>query len=164
MDFSSLFENLKQLDLPTLLVAVGLARVIEAAAIRIIKPLPGLVVRRIKNRINALAAAGKIDAPTMRLLKAYAKATFVWADEELPDNPGPEKMAAVIDRLSGVPYVGMIVRADRAGAQAVLQAAYDAINDEAKAQTEKLKAEKDAKETPPKDKSTPATEKTSAPS
>ena len=164
MDFSNLLENLKQLDLPTLLVAVGLARVIEAALIRTIRPFPGLVVRRIKNRIHALAAAGKIDAPTMRLLRSYGQATFAWADEELPDNPGPEKMKAVIDRLCGVPYVGIIVRADRAGVQQVLQAAYDAINDEAKAQTEKLAAEKDDKETPPKEKSTSTTEKTSAPS
>jgi hypothetical protein len=42
-------------------------------------------------------------------------------------------MAAVLDRLAAIPYLGALVRADRPGVQAVLQAAYDAVKAEAKA-------------------------------
>ncbi|MES2155447.1 MAG: hypothetical protein V4510_09965 [bacterium] len=132
MDLQALVAQAQHLDPASLLAGAVGARTLEAAAVRAIRPLPRLAVGVLKARIQALQAAGKIDAPTMRLLAAYGRATFAWADQELPDKPGPEKMAAVLDRLAAVPYLGLLIRADRAGAQEVLQAAYDAVKDEAK--------------------------------
>ncbi len=126
-------------DASSLAVGAVIARTAEAAAIRAIKPIPKLLVGRLKAKVQALAAAGKIDAPTLGLLKSYGRATFDWVDKELPDAGGAEKMAAALDRLAAVPYLGALVRADRAGAQEVLQAAYDAVNAEAKAQAEAMK-------------------------
>lgn len=121
----------QHLDLTSLAVGAVAARAIEATIVRAIKPLPRLAVAFLKNRVKA-ATLGKIDAPTMRLLACYGRATFAWADAEMPDKPGAEKMAAVLEKLSAVPYLGVAIRADRAGAEEILQAAYDAIKSEAR--------------------------------
>lgn len=149
IDFNALLEQLKHVDLTSAAIGAAVARTAEAAIIRAIKPLPGLAVGALRKRVQALAAAGKIDAPTLKLLKAYARATFEWVDEELPDSPGPEKMAAAIDRLAAVPYLGVLVRADRAGVEQILQAAYDAIDQEAKAGAAELGGPDDKKTPPP---------------
>lgn len=130
----------QHLDLTSLLSGAVVARTIEAALVGVVKQGPGLVVSLVRRRVQALAVAGKIDATTMKLLTAYGEATFDWVDAELPDAAGPEKMAAALDRLAAVPYLGVLVRADRAGAQQVLQAAYDAIKAEAKADGSKAAA------------------------
>lgn len=147
IDTAALMQHLQNIDLTSAAIGATVARALEAAAVKVVKTLPGLVVGALKKRILALAAAGEIDAPTMKLLKSYARATFDWVDEELPDSPGAEKMGAALDRLAAVPYLGLVVRADRAGAKQVLQAAYDAIDQEAKAQATAL-TEANAKKTP----------------
>ncbi len=65
-------------------------------------------------------------------------------------------MAAVLDRLAGLPYAGVLVRADRAGVQAILQAAYDAIDTEAKTEVDTLGGKTDVETTPPPDAAAPA--------
>jgi hypothetical protein len=134
MILPDILAHLQHPDLPSLLLGALGVKALEAAAARALTPLPALAVRRLRARVEQLAASGKIDAPTLRLLKRLGKAVFSWADEELPDKPGPEKMAAVLDRLAAIPYLGALVRADRPGVQAVLQAAYDAVKAEAKAE------------------------------
>lgn len=124
--------SLSHLDPTSLLVGAVGARSIEAAVVRAVRPLPKLLVARLQAYVLGLRAAGKIDAPTLRLLAAYGRATFAWADAELPDQPGPAKMAGVLDRLAAAPGVGFLVRADRAGAEEILQACYDAVKGEVK--------------------------------
>jgi hypothetical protein len=124
--------NLPHIDTTSLITGILGGKTIELIVIQAIKPFPKMIVGRLKNRVKALAAAGKIDAPTLRLLSGYGRATFAWADAEMPDKPGPEKMAAALDKLAAVPYLGWAIRADRAGAEEILQAAYDAIKSEAK--------------------------------
>lgn len=138
IDTAAILQQLQHVDLTSAAIGAVVARTLEAAIIKAIRPLPGIAVGILRKRVLALAAAGKIDAPTLKLLTAYAKATFEWVDAELPDAPGPDKMGAALDRLAAVPYLGMLVRADRAGAEAILQAAYDAIDQEAKAQAAAL--------------------------
>lgn len=140
MDMTSVSAHLQHLDPTSLAVGAVVARTIEAALIRAIKPLPALAVGLLKRRVQSLVASGKVDAPTVKLLKSYAKATFDWVDEVLPDSPGPDKMDAALDRLAAIPYLGVLVRADRDGARQVLQAAYDAVDAEAKAQAAALGA------------------------
>lgn len=139
IDFGAILEQLKHVDLTSAAVGAVVARAAEAAIIKAIKPLPGKLVGALKKRVLALHAAGKLDEPTMKLLRRIAGAVFDWVDEQLPDSPGPEKMDAALDRLAAVPYLGVAIRADRAGAREVLQAAYDAIDAEAKAQAAALK-------------------------
>lgn len=134
IDTAALLQHLQNVDLTSAAIGAAVARTLEAAAVQTVKRLPGMIVSTLKKRVQALAAAGKIDAPTMKLLKAYARATFEWVDEQLPDSPGPEKMDAALAQLAAVPYLGLIVRADRNGAREVLQAAYNAIDAEAKAE------------------------------
>lgn len=150
IDTAVLLQHLQSFDWTAAAIGAAAARSVEAAIVQTVKRAPALAIGLLRKRIQALAAAGKIDAPTMKLLRAYAKATFDWVDEELPDEPGPEKMQAALDHLAGVPYVGVIVRADRAGVQQILQAAYDAINQEAKAGAAALGGPSDAS-TPAKD-------------
>jgi len=147
IDIASVLQHLQTIDLSSAAIGAVAARALEAAAVKFVKTAPGVAIGILKKRLHALAATGKIDAPTIKLLKAYAQATFDWVDEALPDAPGPEKMAAALDRLALVPYLGIIVRADRAGVQQILQAAYDAINQEAKDQAAALAAEAHAKKT-----------------
>lgn len=139
IDFNAILQQLQHVDLTSAAIGAVAARAAEAAIIKAIKPLPAMAVGLLKKRVLALRAAGKLDEPTMKLLKAYAKATFDWVDAELPDSPGPEKMDAALDKLSALPYLGVIVRADREGIRQVMQAAYDAIDAEAKAQAAALK-------------------------
>jgi hypothetical protein len=120
------------LDPISLAIGAGAARTAEAALVRAVRPLPRLAVGLLRKRVLDLAAAGRLDSATLGLLKSYARATFAWVDQELPDSPGPAKMAAALDRLAAIPYLGAVVRADRAGAQEFLQAAYDAVKQEAK--------------------------------
>lgn len=134
IDLSFVTSHLPHLDPVSLLVGALGSHVIVAAAVKAVRPIPALIVGKLKARVQALASSGKIDAPTMKLLRSYARATFVFIDEEMPDRPGPEKMAAALDRLAAVPYLGVLVRADRAGAQEILQAAYDSVKAEAKAE------------------------------
>lgn len=148
IDIAAIMQHLQHVDLTSAAIGAAVARTAEAAIIKAIKPLPGLVVGMLRKRVQALAAAGKIDGPTLKLLKSYARATFEWVDEELPDSAGAEKMAAAIDRLAAVPYFGVLVRADRAGVEQILQAAYDAIDQEAKAGAAELGGP-DATKTPP---------------
>lgn len=149
IDTGALLQSLQGIDLTSAAIGAALARGVEAAVKAAVTRVPGLVVGLLKARVQRLAAAGKIDGPTMKLLKAYAQATFDWVDEELPDEPGPAKMQAALDRLAAVPYVGLVVRANRAGVQEVLQAAYNAIDQEAKAQKAALQGgQPDGKATP----------------
>lgn len=148
IDIPSVLEHLKHVDLTSAAIGATVARSLEAAAVQAVRRLPALAIGFLKARVQKQIAAGKIDAPTVKLLKAYAAATFDWVDEELPDAPGDAKMLAAIDRLAAVPYLGLIVRADRAGVQQVLQAAYDAINAEAKAAAATLGGAARAEATP----------------
>ena len=125
-------------DLISMLIGFGGFRMLEAAAKKAMKPLPRLAVSYLKARVQKAAAAGKLDAATLSLLKAYARATFEWVDEELPLAAGPAKMEAALDSLAAVPYLGAFIRADRAGAKELLQAAYDAIDAEAVEETAEL--------------------------
>ena len=131
-DFGSLLEQLKNLDTASIIVGSMASPLITKIIVETIKPIPGLIVRRIDARIQKLHKSGKLDDPTLRLLDTYARATFAWVDAELPDNPGPKKMDALLDRLSLMPYIGFIVRADREHAREILQVAYNAIDDAAK--------------------------------
>lgn len=124
--------HIPHFDPTSLLVGAVGSHAIVAGAVRFIAPIPAKAVGMMKDRVNALYAAGAIDAPTFRLLKAVARAAFQWADDEMPDAPGAEKMSAVLDHIAAVPYLGLIVRVDRSGAQEVLQAAYDSIKKEVK--------------------------------
>lgn len=139
IDIAAILAQLQNIDLTSAAIGAVAARAAEAAIIKAIKPLPAMAVGLLKKRVLALHAAGKLDEPTMKLLKAYAKATFDWVDAELPDSPGPEKMDAALDRLAALPYLGVLVRANREGVRQVLQAAYDSIDAEAKAGAAALK-------------------------
>ncbi len=132
-----LVQHLQKLDPASLLAGAIGSHLIVAGAKRAIAPLPAKAVGWLKDRVRAARAAGKIDDATMRLLKHEAQGAFAWADEEMPDVPGAAKMAAILDRLAAVPYLGTLVRVDRAGAQEILQAAYDAVKAEAKAESGK---------------------------
>lgn len=148
IDFNAILGQLKHVDLTSAAIGAVIARSAEAAIIKAIKPLPAMLVRRIKEKVKALAAAGQIDDATLRLIKAVAAACFKWADDELPDKPGPEKMDALLDKISRTPYAGVLVRADREGVKAILQAAYESIDQEAKAEAAALEGEGDDKKTP----------------
>lgn len=161
MDLTSVSAHLQNLDPTSLAVGAVVARTIEAALIRAIKPLPAMAVGLLKRRFQSLVASGKVDAPTVKLLKSYAQATFDWVDEVLPDSPGPDKMDAALDRLAAIPYLGVLVRADREGARQVLQAAYDAVDAEAKAQAAELGAAHGP--TTPKTEASPAPPPAAAP-
>lgn len=147
LDTSIIVEQLKQLDIKSLMTGAVVARTIEAAVVKTVKTVPIVIIAILRSRAQALIASGKIDEPTKRLLKAYARATFVWADEELPDDPTPEQLAAIVDKLARVPILGAIVRADREGAQKILQAGHAALNQEAKAEAAALE-ETNGKKTP----------------
>lgn len=149
IDLGALAQHLQHIDLTSAALGAAAARTLEAAIVQAVRRLPRLAITMLKARVQRQVAAGKIDAPTLTLLKAYARATFDWVDAELPDKPGAEKMAAALDRLAAVPYIGLVVRADRAGVQAVLQAAYDAIDQEAKAQAAALGGGTDGQAKPP---------------
>lgn len=161
MDTAVITDQLKQLDIKSLLTGAVVARTIEAALVKTVKTIPALAVGLVKRHVQALVASGKINAPTLRLLKSYARVTFEWVDAELPDKAGPEKMAGALDRLAAMPYVGLLVRADRAGAQAVLQAAYDALDTEAKTEVAALGGQPDGPKTSPAP--SPATQPAAAP-
>lgn len=138
----------QHLDLKSLGIGAVAVRSLEEALVQAVKRLPGLAVALLKKRVLALATNGKINAPTMSLLKVYASATFDWVDAELPNAAGDAKMDAALDRLAALPYIGVLVRADRAGAKEILQAAYDAVDEEAKAEAAALKANAPAPEAP----------------
>lgn len=129
----------QHLDLKSLGIGAVAVRSLEEALVQAVKRLPGLAVALLKKRVLALATNGKINAPTMSLLKVYASATFDWVDAELPNAAGSAKMDAALDRLSALPYVGVLVRADRAGAKEILQAAYESVDEEAQAEAAALK-------------------------
>lgn len=149
MDLATASAQIPHVDMFSLLLGAIGGPAIVACAIKAITPIPKMLANKLKDRVKALAAAGKIDAPTMRLLKALGAAAFSWIDEELPDEVGADKMAALLDRLALVPYLGILVRIDRPGVQEVLQAAYNAINGEAKAEAKELGGTPDAPKIPP---------------
>jgi hypothetical protein len=99
-----------------------------------VSPAPRVLVGYLKNKVKALAVAGKIDAATIRLLKRISGAAFAWVDDEMPDAPGPEKMDHIIERAGCIPYVGALVRSNPGAARDLLQAGYDAVKAEAKAE------------------------------
>lgn len=122
------------LDVVSMLAGAVGSHALVAGAGRVLAPLPAKVVGMLKDRVKALYAAGKIDAPTLSLLKGVARAVFAWADQEMPASPGPAKMEAVLDRLAAVPYFGWLVRANRDGVREILQTAYAALKAEVKAE------------------------------
>ena len=131
-----LHELLSHLDLTSLAVGALGGPAIVLAIVKAITPLPALLVGRVKAAIKAKAAAGKLDAPTMRLGGKIWRAMFAWADEEFPTIAGPEKMDAILNKLSAIPYLGVLVKADREDAKKILQAEFDAMRAEVHGQAE----------------------------
>lgn len=128
IDMSQILAHLQHPDVTSLLLgAIGGPAVI-AAVIKAIKPVPALLVGRLKAAIQSAVNKGNLDAPTQRLFAALWQASFKWADEELPLLAGPAKMEAILDKAATVPYLGTIISLDRAGARSVLQAEYDAMS------------------------------------
>lgn len=133
-DFTSFLSHLQHLDPISAIVGAIAAPIIVGAIIKAIKPIPALLAGRVKAAISKAAANGKIDEPTQRLFGKLWRAAFEWADEELPDEIGPEKMEAILDKAATLPYIGGLVRYDRAGARQILQAEFEAMKAEAKAE------------------------------
>ena len=129
-----LLAHLQHLDpVSTIIGALG-GTALVAGIIKAIKPLPALAVAWVKKSIKAAAAKGNLDAATLRLGGTIWRACFEWADAEFPRISGPEKMDAILDKLSAVPYLGVMVRADRADAKKILQAEFDAMRAEVAAE------------------------------
>ncbi len=85
--------------------------------------LAGLVKKHILERV---------DAPTQRMLHACAHAVFTWAEEELPDVPGPERMDKIVLMLNALPYIGVAFIKHEAKVRAFLQAEWVAWDQEFK--------------------------------
>ena len=122
--------TMPHLDVSSLITGAIGSPVVIGSIIAAIQPIPKMLVNRVKAAVAKAAAKGEIDAPTLRLLTALGRAVFDWADAELPNVAGPEKMDAILNRLAALPYLGVLVRADRADAKRILQAEYDAMKTE----------------------------------
>lgn len=130
----TLLSHLQHLDVTSAIVGALGGTALVAGVIKAIIPIPALLVGKVKAAIKAAADKGNLDAPTRRLGSAIWKAMFQWADAELPNVAGPEKMDAILDKLSALPYLGVLVRADRADAKKILQAEFDAMKAEVAAE------------------------------
>lgn len=101
---------------------------IEAA----LTALPAMLAARAKARFDAAVAAGNVPPPLARLARKLKRAVFEWANEEMPDAPGAEKMDAAIAYLAQIPLVGLAVSADPAAVRRDLQLEYDAMRAQVK--------------------------------
>lgn len=99
---------------------------------RALRAFPDWLVTREKAKFEAAVAAGRIPAPAARLAVRLKRAVIVWADQELPDAVGPEKMAQAVLCLARLPFIGRLVAADPAGVERALQVEYDAMRAEIK--------------------------------
>lgn len=55
-----------------------------------------------------LIATGKIDEPTQALFREVAHAAFAWADKEMPDHLGDERMDFIMSRIQMLPGIGIV--------------------------------------------------------
>lgn len=149
INLAPVLQQLQGVDLTSAAIGAAVWRTGEAALVAAAKRGPALLLGLLRYQVQRLVAAGKIDAATLRMLKACAAAIFRWVDEEMPDAPGPEKMQAAVARAAGIPYLGALVRADRAAAQAILQALYDAVNQAAQTEAATLGGSAHATTPPP---------------
>lgn len=127
--------DLNSLNTPHAVAGIATAAALAGAYLRpkietAAKALPVMIVSMAESKVAAAAAAGKIDPPTVRLLKALARAAFAWADEEMPQEVGPAKMEKLLDRLAALPLVGVLVRVDRDGCRQMLQTEFAAMRAE----------------------------------
>jgi len=127
--------SMASFDLKSMMLGGVGIKCLEPLIAKALSPLPKLLVDRLKARIAAQAKAGKIDAATLRLLSAWGRAAFKWADDELPDGTdGAEKMDAILNRAATLPILGSLISADRDGARALLQTEFESLRAEAKAE------------------------------
>lgn len=142
MDAASLPSVLKTISLSHLSVGaagVAVGAYFKAELVIVLRALPNYLVTRAKARFDADVKAGKISPPIARLAVVLKRAVFFWADQELPQALGDEKMAMVLHGLENLPYVGALVRADPEGIEADLQAEYEAMRAEVKKQADAQK-------------------------
>lgn len=121
-------------------VSVAVGSVVGAVAGPFVRPyiqkilsaIPNWLVTRAKARYDAQVAAGNVPPPVARLVSALKRAVFDWANKELPDDVGPEKMALAVATLSQLPYIGPLVAANPDAIKKDLQIEYDAWREEIK--------------------------------
>lgn len=87
--------------------------------------VPDLVERFLSDELHDYVFT-KVDDPTKRLLKRVAGACFAWADEEMPDVVGAQRMDAVIARLKDLPALGGIVALRENDVRDLLEVEYQA--------------------------------------
>lgn len=113
---------------------VGLSLIVGAAARPYLeqsaRALPHWLATRARDRFEAEVAAGKISPPVARLARALKRAVLTWADAEMPQALGHEKMALALLSIEKLPYIGPLVAADPQGVEDELQAEYDAVRRE----------------------------------
>jgi hypothetical protein len=99
------------------LLAGPVGAIAGAAAWHYLKPIivaeeqkfPSQVLGLVAEQWARTVASGKIDDKTRRLASKMAAAAFEWANAEMPDALGDERMDAVIKVLSELPGIGLVV-------------------------------------------------------
>lgn len=100
--------------------------------IKALDAFPNWLVTYEKKRFDAAVASGKISPRAARLARALKRAVITWADEEMPNVLGEDKMEKAIVCLGNLPYISALVAADPQMVRDALQAEYNALRAEVK--------------------------------